>query len=284
MPLTQNCDIFGAVHEGAFNNVVLRLQQQRPSIFNYGTLSFVEEPKFLCNQRLIEQVDPNVALFNNPVVKEQPLLRVPGYNGPYGLEYCFQLAELSLDLHPGNVHALPPELSPPLSPQRFSLQGKVCVGLNCPGSEILRRISPKGQGILDRPDRPDDRKDVPVVSPSPGQAIPFEPKRTPCYCLELYSIFHVKRSGSGPTQVLSLGLDNLELVDVGPERLESMLECFLRTTLILGILPKIRVAVRSLVFDLGGLLTVSPTPTSPTLPFNPAVEDDQIKVFISLTA
>jgi len=35
--------------------------------------------------------------------------------------------------------------------------------------------------------------------------------------------------------------------------------------------------------SVGNVLTIGPTPISPLVPFNPAIEDDQIKAFITLT-
>jgi hypothetical protein len=286
MAFTDHCDIFGAVHEDAFNNVVVQLQRQRPSLFNYGTIAFVQNPRFLCNRKLTAAIDPDVVTFHNPVVQEEPLLRIPGYTGPYGLEYCFQLSELSIDFHPGNVHALPPQLQPPLTPQHFSLKGRVCVGLNCLPPDLLRRIAPTDDTLLGGKSNSGDREkrhDGPVVLPSPSRPPPFNPERTICFCLDLYAVFHFERSGSGKAEVLSLALDNLELVDIVPDSLESMAECYLRTTLVLGVLPKVRIAVSSLVFKLGDVLAIGPTPISAVVPFNPAVEQDQVKVFVTLT-
>lgn len=286
MAFTDHCDIFGAVHEKAFNNVVVHLQRQRPSLFNYGTISFVQNPRFLCNRKQIAAIDPDVVTFHNPVVHEEPLLRIPGYGGPYGLEYCFQLSELSIDFHPSNVHALPPQLQPPLAPQHFSLKGRVCAGLNCLPPELLRRIAPTDRSLLagktDAADR-ERKHDGPLVLPSPSRPPPFNPEQTICFCLDLYAVFHFERSGSGKAEVLLLALDNLELVDIAPDSLESMAECYLRTTLVLGVLPKVRIAVSSLVLKLGDVLAVGPTPISAAVPFNPAVEQDQVKAFVTLT-
>jgi hypothetical protein len=141
MALTDHCDVFGSVNESGFNNVVRHLQQQRPSLFNYGTISFVRHTELLCDQAIIHAIDPDVEIFGNPIITERPLLSIPGYTGPFGLEYCFQLSELSIDFHPSNVHALPRELNPPLQSQRFSLKGRACAGLACPGP----RNSEKGR-------------------------------------------------------------------------------------------------------------------------------------------
>jgi len=53
--------------------------------------------------------------------------------------------------------------------------------------------------------------------------------------------------------------------------------------LIMGVLPKVKLALDSLIFSVGKVLTIGSTPISPAVPFNPAVENDQIKAFITLT-
>jgi hypothetical protein len=48
MALTKHCDVFASLSEATFNTVVRNVGRQRPSMFNYGTQSFVAAPKFLC--------------------------------------------------------------------------------------------------------------------------------------------------------------------------------------------------------------------------------------------
>lgn len=131
--LTDHCDVFGSVNIKAFNNGVRHLQQQRPSLFNYGTISFVRHTELLYTQAIIHAIDRDVGIFGNLIVTERPLLSIPGYTGPSGFEHCFQLSEFSIDFHSSNVHAIPPELNPPLQPQRLSLKARACAGLACPG-------------------------------------------------------------------------------------------------------------------------------------------------------
>ena len=49
MALTSHCDIFASLTETAFSNVVRNVARQRPSLFNYGTASFVAAPKYMCH-------------------------------------------------------------------------------------------------------------------------------------------------------------------------------------------------------------------------------------------
>jgi hypothetical protein len=293
MALTDHCDIFASIHEESFNNVVLQLQRQRPSLFNYGTTTFANHPELLCNQKIIRMVDPEVRMFGNPIVKEEPLLAIPGYDGPFGLEYCLQLAELSIDFHPSNVHALPSELAPPLQSQHFSIKGRACAGLDCPNKDILIKVAPSERpfypsistGDFVKQDKPprEQPSDDPVVKQTPTRPFPFNPDGIICFCLDLFALLHVEREGSASDPVIGLRLDNLEIVDIKPDGLENAAECFLRAMLIMGVLPKVKLALDSLIFSVGKVLTIGSTPISPAVPFNPAVENDQIKAFITLT-
>lgn len=297
MAFTDLCDIFASVHERSFNNIVLQLQRQRPSLFNYGTMTFAAHPDLLCNQTMIRRVDPEVTAFGNPIVKEQALLAIPGYSGPYGLEYCLQLAELSIDFQPSNVHTLPAELAPPLTAQHFSIKGRVCAGLDCPGTDLLIRLAPnekpffpvigKDGGFVQQPKEPShDRpgnNDGPVVVQSPTQPFPFDREGILCFCLDLFAVLHVTREGPSSDPVVALRLDNLEIVDIKPDGLENAAECFLRAMLIMGVLPKVKIALDALILSVGKVLTIGPTPISAAVPFNPAIENDQIKAFVTLT-
>ena len=299
MGFTDHCDIFASVHERSFNNIVLALQAQRPSLFNYGTTTFVKHPDLLCNQATIRRIDPEVRTFNNPIVTEEPLLGIPGYDGPFGLEYCLQLAELSIDFHPSNVHALPPELSPPLQPQHFSFKGRACAGLACPGVDILTRLAPEEQPFFPQIGKNDfvqqrqpaaegkndgKNKDGPLVKQTPTRPFPFNRKGILCFCLDLFAVLHVEREGTPADPIIALRLDNLEIVDIKPDGLEDAAECFLKAMLIIGVLPKVKLALDAVTFTVAKVLTVGPTPISAAVPFNPAIEDDQIKVFVTLTA
>src|SRR5206468_578776 len=92
------------------------------------------------------------------------------------------------------------------------------------------------------------------------------------------------------------GLDCLEIVDlvtVTPTNLEDMLECYLRVVLRLGVLPRLIVPMENLVLDITRMLqdndtpigqhvTLVPAAVPADVPNNPAVEDDQLKVFFNL--
>jgi hypothetical protein len=75
--------------------------------------------------------------------------------------------------------------------------------------------------------------------------------------------------------------------------MEDMIECYIRAVLRLGILPRMSIAIEKMVLDItkmlqeqgltiGETITLEPAPVPASVPNNPAVEDDQLKVFINL--
>jgi len=308
MALTQFSDVFASFHEKGFNNIVTALQRQRPSLFNYGTQGYVSNPSLLCYKIFPQKIDPEVLTHPDPVVKLQQPIAIPGYDGPYGLQYCFQLAELSIDLAPNNIHNLPPEIKSLFADQCFSLKARVCGQINCPGSDILNRITPDlpayapdlpGSKTADNPsDYTKGRypgrnpNNDPAYNPSSDQPktlvplipLPLNKESDNCFCVELYAVCRLTREGSNADPVVALYLAGLELVDIKPDGLESSLECFLKTTLTLGVFPKIKIAMNALVLRLKHFLTIEPTPISVNVPHNPSIDNDQLKVFVTLTA
>ena len=124
-----------------------------------------------------------------------------------------------------------------------------------------------------------------AVQPVPGTNVI-------CTCLELFGVGHFQGGtiGSDPQQWLKVRLDGLEVVDLQPSNLEDIVECYLRLVLRLGVLPRLIVPMESLVLDITQMLQDNGTAIgqhvtlvpAADVPDNPAVEDDQLKVFFNL--
>jgi len=275
LALTDNCDLYGAVHEDGFNLLIRHFMRQRPSWFNFGTSRVAMNPKLWCVPIKPEKV---VVKRNNPLMAVEDPLQLPllGTNAVVALDFCVQIEKLEIDFHPGNVIALPPELAPPLAAQRFALHGRVCASIGCPSDRLVEMVEPPPP--LPPPKRGDQdqgHREPPNVIMLPGDD--FD-----CFCLDLFVVGHFEITGSPGAQRLEGKLDGLEIVDIEQGGLESTIECYLEIVTRLVFLPHLRVPLTKLVFDLLDLVTITltPTPTSPALPNNPAVEDDQVKVFI----
>lgn len=261
--LTDNCDLFGSVHEDGVNLVARHVMRQRPSLFNYGTAQVAANRKLWC-----ERVDvaPDVLNFADPIMTVVPPL--PVADTGYGVNYSLQITKAEIDFHPGNVITLPSELSPPLANQHFAAHAEVCGGIGCPPKEIVDRLPPPRptpKGDEDRPPKP---------------LTPLPTRRLECFCLEVFVVGHVEVDGDDLVPML----DGLEIVDIKPDGLESSLECYLELLIKLAILPQLRVAIPTFVFDILNLATVTltATPISGAVPNNPAIEDHQLKAFVDV--
>jgi len=270
MPLTDNCDLYGAVHENGINNVVKHIMRQRPSLFNYGTAYIAAKPELLCEPI---RPDPAVIKYGNPLLTVEDPLPVLGTNGTIALNYCFQLTKIEIDFHPGNIFTLPSELNPPLAKQSFAIHARVCGGIGCPSKDIVEKIPPP------QPPTHDKEEATP-----PGPPIIPDPRKIECFCLDLYVVGHIEVTGPIGNQKLLGKVDGLEIVDIEPKGLENSIECYLNLLVQLVILPQTSIALEKMVFDILNIATITliPSPTSTSIPNNPAIEENQLKVFIDL--
>jgi hypothetical protein len=263
MAFTDHSDLFASVDEDAANLVARHLMRQRPSLFNYGTAWVAAAP----DRRLCRPVEVSADVTNrqNPLLTVMDPIPVPLTNGAYALDFCVQVTEAQVDLHPGDVVALPPELSP-LPDQRAAVRGRACGAIGCPSPRVLAGLPPPPK---ERPAEPA------VVHPSEDAM--------DCFCLDFFAVVGAAISGTGGLE-LGATLDRVEIVDVAPAELESNLECFLQVLIVLGVLPILRFGVGTFLLDilsdLPGLAFSVPGP--PEVPNDPAIEDDRLKLFLNL--
>lgn len=291
MALTDNSDLYGAIHEEGINRVAQHIMRQRPSLFNYGTALVAATPELLC-----EKIDPAPAVIQkaNPLITVEDPLPVLGTNGAVAVDFCFQLTEAQVDFHPGNVITLPPELSPPLGAQHFAINARVCGGLGCPSRDIVDAIPPPPPPEEEGKERPPTKDWERNISPSnpvsaavlvaPPEILPptvLPTKELRCFCLDLFVVGHIEVTGPVGNEELLGKVDGLEIVDIKPDGLENSLECYLNLLLQLVILPRVSFAIPKMIFNILNLATITLS-ASTTVPNNPAIEDDQLKVFIDL--
>lgn len=276
MAFTDHCDIFASFHEDGFNRIIDHVRRQRPSLFNYATADVARNEKLLCKSI---PVHPVVDLRKNPHVTIADPLPIPGTH--YGVNFAVQLAGLQIDLHPGKLFALPPELNPPLKEQRLAIRLELCGGIGCPERELVDRLIPPPRPPGRATDGPDPRE---------GPVIALPTRQLHCFCLEAFVTGGVRVATYGGKPYLEPFLDGVEIVDIQPQGLENSLECYIALLLRLVVLPGLRILLERAPLNLtqGATdlfpqptnVTLSPTPVSAALPDNPAIEDDQLKVFI----
>ncbi len=287
MALTDQSDIFASVTEDGFNRFAEHIMRKRPSLFNYGTQLVADNwQKLMCRP---PDVAPEVLRHANPVVTVEDPLPLLGTNGLYGLNFGIQLTKLRLDLFPQG-DALPPELGT-LQDQQFSLTVEVCAGLGCPDDRTLEQLPPAPYPPFrpvdkegrDNPDHPNDKPDdAPKDPPRPDKVITFPTRRLQCWCLTVVVVGHFEATGPEGDKVVEARLDGLEIVDIAPEGLEANLECYLKLLMRYVLLPRLRIAMAAFHFGiLDGLAQITLSPTT-TVPHNPAVEDDMLKLFVDV--
>jgi hypothetical protein len=269
MAFTDNCDLYAAIHEDGINRVARHIMRQRPSLFNYATADVAKNKELWCSK---VDVTHDVIKYGNPIFTvENPIPVFGADSPPVGLSFCAQLTKAELDFHPGNVINLPAELNPPLPEQHFSLQFMVCGAIACPSERDIDGIQPT---------QPPSEKD----RGNPPPPIVLKGKLN-CFCIDVFVVGHIERALIAGKESLLGKVDDMDIVEIKPDPLEQNLICYLKTAVNVILREKLTIAIEKLFlsFPLFGLatITLSPTP-NPPVPNNPAIEDDQLKVFINM--
>lgn len=271
MALTSNCDLYGAVNEEGINRVIQHIMRQRPSLFNYGTADVAYNPEMWC-----AKIDytKDVENHGNPKFTVENYLPVLGADSPpVSLSFCAQLTRAQLDFHPGNVITLPDELQPPLPKQRFALQFRICGYIGCPSDKLVSTVQPTPPPSLEQ-----------TYLPPPQPPVILQGNKN-CFCLDVFVIGHFKRETILGKESLLGKVDSIDIVDIKPDALEDNINCYLKTTVNVILREKLAIPIEKffLSFSLLGLASVTLSPTAnPPIPYNPAIEEDQLKVFMTM--
>jgi hypothetical protein len=270
MAFTDNCDLYGAVHEDGINRVLRHLMLQRPSLFNYATAEVASNRELWCAD--VPHTD-DVIKYGNPLFTIMPPLPLLGADSPQVVVgYCVQLTRGAIDFHPGNAINLTVELSPPLKPQRFALEFRGCGGIVCPSDKEIERI-PFGSAI-NAAGIADVRRDPITLHGRPN-----------CFCLRVLAVGHVERRLVNGQESLLGVVDAVDIDDIDPDKLEDNITCYIKASLNAVLREKLTIPLQTFMFSfpLFGMGTVNLFPTpNPPVPDNPAVEDDQLKAFVSM--
>jgi len=234
MSLTESQAVYGAVHETALNDLLTAFCSDRPRYLAYGSPSFVPAT----------------------TVAETAMPAIPFPGVPGGIQWRVRLSTPRVDLFKQSG-PLPPELT--LTPDHFSatIAAELCIGC----SQL--RIDPKPP----RPDKGDQRPRE--GKPDPKQDDGRHPiAELTCFKLRVFVVGHVQHVlAANGEDAIALAVDQVEIVDIKPNDLESFLEC-LMFMILQSVLANIRLPLRALragAFQLA-------------LTQGPLIEDDQIKV------
>ena len=269
MAFTDNSDLYAAITDDGVERIIQHIMLQRPSYFNHATADVIADDSKWC-----ANVDhtQDVIDYSNPLFMEWDPLPVIGVDSPpVTIGFCAQAVKASIDFHPSSLIDLPVELEPPLKEQRFGLMAVICATIHCPEDDQTQRIP------VEEPNKSKEQEPIPPVH------VPGKPN---CFCLEVYATGYFKREVIlGKERVLAQ-VENVEIVDVQPERLEANMECYIKLALNLILRQRLSFLLETFFFEIDlftlATVTLSPT-TNPPVPNNPAVEDDQLKVFMTMT-
>src|SRR4029453_14105749 len=174
---------------------------------------------------------------------------------PGGIQWRIRFAIPHIDLFKQSV-PLPPELT--LGPGQFSAHIAAELCLDC--GRI--RIDPKPP----RDKFGDHRPNEPAKDDKPDDRHPL--REVTCRRLDVFAIGHIERvMTSTGEDAITFAVDAVEIVDIKPDDLESVLECLL-FMILQAVLAQIRLPLRALragAFQL-------------TLTVGPLIEDDQVKM------
>jgi hypothetical protein len=227
--LTQAEAVFASVHETALNDLLTAFFTDRPRYLVYGSPSFVPAT--------------TVAETNMPAIA------FPGIPG--GIQWRLRLGIPRVDLFKQTM-SLPPELS--LNPGQFSARLDVELCLDCRRVRIDPK-PPRGKPADHREDNQprDDRHPLEEVT---------------CCRLKVFAVGHLEHVvATTGEDAIALGVDAVEIVDIEPDELESVLECLL-FMILQAVLSQVRLPLRALR---AGAFQLTPV-------VGPLIEDDQIKM------
>jgi hypothetical protein len=259
MPFTDRSDLYIALNEAGINRAIRHVVRQRPSLFNYATARVIGQRSLWC--RPID-VHPVVVARGNPLFTEIPAVPVLATSNAYALDAIAQLGQAAVDFFPINTLQPPAELGA-LPANSFAVMAELSAGLGCP-------------------------RDLPSPGPSPAPAAPpvvLLPQAMTCFSLKVFGFGAAAFVGPPGNEHVQGQLVGFDTVEIEPQGLEDAIDCYVSLMIKLGILPQISVPTIRFATDLMGLVHVAiePSVASAALPHNPAIEDDQIKVFLKTT-
>jgi hypothetical protein len=225
MSLTETSEVFVAVEESALNDLITAVCTTRPHLLHYGSPAFVPASSTSATQ----------------------MAPIP-FPGSPGLQWSVELTVPQLDLFKED-RPLPPELS--LGAGQFSLSTAVRLCVDCadrhdgkgddhqePGPDDHKDDDPKHD------DRwPDDRDDW-------GKA-----RNAVCCRLGVFAVGHLVSTWVNGEEGIGFAVDSLEIVDIEPNALESVLECLL-TMILRSVLATLSLPLTALEL---GAFTLTPT-------------------------
>lgn len=220
MSLTESSGVFAAVHESSINDLVTAICETRPHLLSYGSPAFVPASS----------------------VSETQMAAI-AFPGSGGIQWHVSFKIPQIDLYDEDV-PLAPELT--LEKERFSVSTAVQLCVDCPK---MHHEEPD-------PHEPDPHHGDPREQDPREPDKPVGKAENPiCTFLEIQAIGHLVDTTTGGQRAIGFGLDAVEIIDITPDSLESVLECLIGQML-RAALAQIRLPLSALR---AGAFTLTPT-------------------------
>jgi hypothetical protein len=235
MSLTQAEAVFASIHETALNDLLTAFFTDRPRYLVYGSPSFVP----------------------STTVAETTMAAIAFPGVPGGIQWRVTLGIPRVDLFKQTM-PLPPELS--LNPGQFSASLDFELCLDCRRLKIDPR-PPRGK----QDDRKDDKRPRDDRLPKDERHPLAE---VTCCKLKVFAVGHLEHVLAVTGEdAIALAVDAVEIVDIKPDELESVLECLL-FMILQAVLAEVRLPLTALRAGAFQLIPV----------VGPLIEDDHIKM------
>lgn len=240
MSLTESQAVFVSASESSLNDIVRAVVGARPHLLVYGSSAFVPA--------------------SSAAETQMPPILFPGSGG---IEWRVEFDVPVLDLFDEDVPLAPPLT---LDKGQFSITTTLVLCVDCPEErrrgddrhDPTRPNDGPNDGPNGRPnDHPNDRPDD----------APKGPAQNPICCkLGVQAVGHLVDTWTASgLRALGFELDALELVDITPDELESVLECLIGQIL-RSVLRQVRLPLEAIR---AGAFTLTPTE-------GPAIELDRV--------
>ena len=242
--------------------------------------------------------------WNNPLMTEEDPLPVLGTDGLVGLDFAVQVTDMGIDF-------APPSGDEAFKENQYAADVTVCAGLGCPTDEAfddaLDAIEQFRGYVNDREDLSlaEALEDANLLQEFGLPVVPLADSLH-CFCLEISVIGRVtmvdRPTVEGPLtipQSPKFHIDDIRITDPEaieefplPQGLVSSLECYIEVFLRLSVFPSVAESVertvqqvlsmQNPVLTLAGVTATIELPTSSSVPHNPAIEEDELRMYVDI--
>jgi len=224
MSLTESHGVFAAAHESSINDLVVAICTTRPHLLSYGSPAFVPASTVADTQ--------------------MPAIAFPGSGG---IQWHVSFKVPHLDLYDQDA-ALAPELT--LGPGQFSISTGVQLCTDCPKERPKGEEQPEHpDGIEQKPNEGREREERDERGELWDKKREYEERKAQeererkareqrekpqgrvqdprCTYLELQAVGHLVETWTGGRRAIGFAVDAVEIIDIAPDHLESVLECLI---------------------------------------------------------